>query len=61
MVFCLNVEKNMLNTATTLMSVKEINVLERLVNSHLSVPEDNFVKALKTIIEVEGVRVEHSI
>lgn len=43
------------------MSVKEINVLERLVNSHLSVPEDNFVKALKTIIEVEGVRAEHSI
>lgn len=48
----------MLNTTTTLMSVKEISVLERLVNSHLSIPEDNFVKALKTIIEVEGVRIE---
>ena len=47
----------MLNTTTTLMSVKEISVLERLVNSHLSIQEDNFVKALKTIIEVEGVRI----
>lgn len=43
------------------MTVKEISVLERLVNSHLSIQEDNFVKALKAIIEVEGVRIEWNV